>query len=94
MTAMLGEISHLNNKVKSCHKDLDELMQHLQQLEQSYQMSSGEFFQKFSNGQLAHQTDFFEWFAYLDMSKHLLSKIRQLEHELGNVLEQKLLAPA
>ncbi|GEM_PF-6163348 len=94
MTATLGEISYLNNKVKSCYKDLDELMQHLQQFEQSHQMSSEEFFKKFSNGRLAHQTGFFEWFACLDMSKHLLTKIRQLEHELGNFLGQKLLAPA
>jgi len=94
MTATLGEISHLNNKIKSCYNDLDELVQHLGHLEQSYQMSSGEFFHKFSSGTLSHETDFFEWFAYLDMSKGLLSKIRQLEHELGNVLEQKLLVPA
>lgn len=94
MTLTLVEISHLNNKIKSCYTDLDELVQHLGDLEQSHQMSSEEFSHKFSAGELSHETDFLEWFAYLDMSRSVLSKIRQLEHELGNVLEQKLLVPA
>lgn len=46
-------------------------------------MPSQEFFKKFSSGALAHETDFFEWYADLDMSKSLVAKIRILEGEPG-----------
>ena len=94
MTATISEISQLNAKVKSCHQDLDDVMQHLQHLEHVHEMSSGEFSRSFASAELPHETDFVEWFAYLEMSRQLLSRIRELEHELGDVLEQKLPAPA
>jgi len=94
MIALLAEISSLNEKVKICHADLDSLLQHLQKFENAYKMSSQEFFRRFANGGLPHATDFFEWYAYLDMSKKLVGRIREMERELGETLEQKLLASA
>jgi len=94
MIATLAEISTLNEKVRSCYADVDGLLRQLQQFEKTYRMSSQEFFKKFTGGSLPHETDFFEWYAYLDMSKQLVAKIRELERELGETLEQKLLATA
>lgn len=86
------DLTLLNEKVKNCYIDLDELLVNLRQFEQNYNMPSQEFFQKFLSGKLPHETDFFEWYAYLGMSQKLVEKIRELERELGEVLEQKLLA--
>ncbi|MFQ5639721.1 MAG: hypothetical protein ACE5IR_17185 [bacterium] len=92
MNSHLSEISNLNGKVKGCYLDLEDLLHHLGQFEQTHNMSSQEFLRNFSKGNLKHETEFFEWYAYLDMSKKLLTKIRDLERELGVTLEQKLLA--
>ncbi|MCI0444581.1 hypothetical protein L0152_15405 [bacterium] len=94
MIALLAEISSLNEKVKNCQADLDSLLQELQKFENAYHMPSQEFFKKFSSGKLPHEADYFEWYAYLDMSKKIVEKIRNLERELGETLEQKLLATA
>jgi len=64
----------------------------LNQFEKAFEMSSQEFYRNFLSGQLRHKTDFFEWYAYLDMSKKLVEKIRNLERELGEALEQRLFA--
>ncbi|MDZ7291513.1 MAG: hypothetical protein ONB44_19380 [candidate division KSB1 bacterium] len=90
----LQEMSALNEKVKNCYHDLDALLRQLQNFEKRYQMPSQEFFKKFASGSLPHKSDFLEWYAYLDRSKKLVGKIRELERELGDVVEQKLLAPA
>lgn len=94
MSSALEHVARLNDKVKTCHLDLHDLLQRLNTFEKTYQMPSQEFFKKFSSGVLPHETDFFEWYAYLDMSKSLVAKIRILEGELGNVLEQNLLIAA
>ena len=94
MVATLAEISTLNEKVRSCYADVDGLLRQLQQFEKTYRMSSQEFFKKFTDGSLPHEADFFEWYAYLDMSKKLVAKIRELERELGDAIEQKILEPA
>ncbi len=94
MIVGLQEMSTLNEKVKNCYHDLDKLLRELQNFEKLYQMPSPEFFRKFASGSLPHESDFFEWYAYLDMSKRIVGKIRELERELGDVVEQKLLAPA
>ena len=94
MAETLMEIASLNGKVKTCQLDLEEVVGHLQQFEHSYKMSSDDFFRNYSSGKLRHGTDFVEWYAYLDMSKLLLSKIRDLERELGDVIEQKLFTTA
>jgi hypothetical protein len=90
----IQEISTLNEKVKNCYHDLDELLRQLRHFETVYHMPSQDFLKKFASGSLPHETDFIEWHAYLDMSKKVVGKIRELERELGDLVEQKLLAPA
>jgi len=94
MIATLSEISTINEKVRNCCADVDGLLRQLQQFEKTYRMSSQEFFKKFSDGSLPHETDFYEWYAYLDMSKKLVAKILDLERELGDAIKQKILEPA
>jgi hypothetical protein len=94
MIALLAEISSLNEKVKNCQTDLDSLLQQLQKFENAYQMPFQKFLKKFANGMLPHETDYFEWYAYLDMSKKMIEKIRNLKRELGETLEQRLLTPS
>jgi hypothetical protein len=92
MNSLIPELSILNEKVKDCYTDLGDVLQNLQQFENNYNMPSQEFFKKFSRGELAHETDFFEWYAFYDISKKLLNKIRDLEKELSETLEEKLSA--
>ncbi len=94
MSSALEQVARINDRVKACYLDLHDLLQRLNHFEKAHAMPSQEFFKKFSTGALAHETDFFEWYAYLDMSKSLVAKIRILEGELGNVLEQNLLIAA
>lgn len=94
MTTKLADVSALNEKVKLCHHDLDDLLENLQNFEANYQMSSQEFFKKFSSGNLSHDTDFFEWYAYLELSKKIIARIRELEKELGGILEREIFAAA
>ncbi|MFQ5629758.1 MAG: hypothetical protein ACE5I1_13420 [bacterium] len=94
MTTVLSDVSALNEKVKLCHQDLDDLLQNLQNFETNYQMPSQEFFNKFRSGSLSHDTDYFEWYAYLELSKKIIERIRELEKELGGLLEREILATA
>lgn len=65
MNTTLSDVSALNEKIKLCHNDLDDLLQNLQQYEMNY-----------------------------NMSKRVIERIRELEKELGDLLERKILATA
>lgn len=86
-----SEISELNQKVKNCYDDLEDLIKELSTFEQKYGLPSEQFFRKFKRGELEHKTDFFEWYAYLDMCRQLIQKIRSIERKIGDELEQGLL---
>ena len=51
----------------------------LQQLEQQYQMSSAEFYQRFHSGELGDEIDFVEWNAFYEMWKALQEQIKLLQ---------------
>lgn len=91
MSKFTKEISRLNQRVKSCYTDLDDIILELNRFEKIYDMPSDQFFKKFKLGDLEHRTDFFEWYAYLDMCQKLIKKIRSIETKIGDELEQKLL---
>ncbi len=84
------KISKLNQQIRNCYTSLEDLVQELTVFEQKYDMPSETFFRKFNRGELEHRTDFFEWYAYVDMSRQLIQKIRAIERTIGDELEQEL----
>ena len=94
MNAILNKVSNLNKAIQHCHDELAYLLENLHLFEKKYNMSSQVFFKKFEHGELTHETDFFEWYAYLDLSKRLIEKMQLIEKDLGEILERKLLTPA
>lgn len=91
MHNLTSEISDLNQKVKNCYIDLEGLIKELNSFEKRYDLPSEQFFQKFKRGELEHKTDFFEWYAYVDMCRQLIQKMRSIERKIGDELEQGLL---
>jgi hypothetical protein len=53
----------------------------LQAFEQKFQMSSAEFHQRFTAGELGDAIDFFEWSAYYNMGQNLRQRLQTLENE-------------
>ncbi len=51
----------------STTKELQSLEERLKKFEQTYQMSSDQFYQKFQAGELGDSIDFFEWNTYYEM---------------------------
>jgi len=86
-----SKIAKLNQQVRNCYTDLEDLIRELKIFEQKYDMFSESFFRKFNQGELEHETDFFEWYAYVDMCRLLIQKIRSIERKIGDELEQELL---
>jgi len=86
-----NKIAKLNQQVINCYTDLEDLVRELKTFEQKYDMPSESFFRKFNQGDLEHKTDFFEWYAYVDMCRQLIQKIRSIERKIGDELEQELL---
>jgi hypothetical protein len=86
-----NKVTTLNQQVRNCNTDLEDLITELKTYEKKYNMSSEYFFQKFNHGELEHKTDFFEWYAYVDMCRQLIQKIRSIERTIGDELEQELL---
>jgi len=44
-----------------------------------------------AQGELVHKTDFFEWYGYVDIYRHLIQKILSIERKVGDELEEELL---
>ncbi|MCI0494465.1 hypothetical protein L0Z72_05620 [candidate division KSB1 bacterium] len=86
-----SKMTKLNQQVRNCYTDLEDLIKELTNFEQKYDIPSESFFRKFSQGELEHKTDFFEWYAYVDMCRQLIQKIRSIERKIGDELEQELL---
>jgi len=45
-----NEISELNQKIKNCYTDLEDLLKELSNFEQKYGLESEQFFRKFKRG--------------------------------------------
>jgi hypothetical protein len=52
----------------SVSKQLQDLRSRLKQFEESYQMSSEDFYKRFQAGELEDTMDFFEWNTYYEMT--------------------------
>ncbi|CAN2040688.1 conserved hypothetical protein [Candidatus Magnetomoraceae bacterium gMMP-15] len=50
----------------------------LKQFETRYQMTSLEFYEKFENGLLGDEMDFFEWSGLIELKNDLLEKLNKL----------------
>lgn len=48
-------------------KEVKEIGERLKRFEETYQMSSERFYQKFQTGELGDSIDFFEWNTYYEM---------------------------
>lgn len=50
----------------------------LSKFEKKYSMDTGKFVQRFENGKLGDEQDYFEWFAIWKAKKHWEEKLKQL----------------
>ncbi len=64
------------------HVRLTRYGQDLKQFEQKFNMNSALFYQRFQNGELGDNMDFFEWAGLYELQQDLMQKTAQLEHAL------------
>jgi hypothetical protein len=93
LTIALREIEPVARQLLSYYDDLKHLSEEMGEFEEQYELSSGDFYTKWKNGQLGDETDFFEWFAYCDTYRRLVEKIHQLGKELHDLLPNLLSFP-
>jgi len=60
-------------------KQASELQAKLQVYEQQYQMSSDIFYQRFAEGSLGDEIDFFDWSVFYDLSQSLRERLQVLQ---------------
>jgi hypothetical protein len=94
MSNLLQKLNVLNERVKNCYKDLDDLIRILKGFEEKYHLSTRVFFEEFQKGERDQSPDYFEWYAMLEMSKKVVSKLRELEKEIADGVERELFAEA
>jgi hypothetical protein len=54
-------------QIASVSKQVEDLKSRLKKFEETYQMPSEHFYQRFQAGELGDEIDFFEWNAYYEM---------------------------
>jgi len=68
-------------EISQCRAELQRLAPRLTAYEQQYGMTSGDFYQRFRNGELGDDMDFVEWSVFWDMhmatQKRLDSLLKQ-----------------
>ncbi|TAE57484.1 MAG: hypothetical protein EAZ76_07150 [Nostocales cyanobacterium] len=71
---------------KIIHQERDHIQQQIRELEsdlqvfeQQYQLSSAEFYQQFTRGELGDKTDFVEWSAFYQMWSDLQARLALLQ---------------
>lgn len=62
-------------------QELEELKKELKAYEEQFKMKSGEFFSKFSAGELGDSADFFEWSALYQMYLRASERLNILKSE-------------
>ncbi|MFQ6120000.1 MAG: hypothetical protein ACE5KE_08955 [Methanosarcinales archaeon] len=72
----------ISNETSLIQKQINALKNKLQKFESKYKLKSSEFYEKFENGELGDDMDFFEWYAYLDSIKRLNLKRKKLMEAL------------
>ncbi len=92
MSKLVQKLNILNDRVKNCYTDLDDIISVLRKFEEKYHLSSEAFLAEFKQGVRDQSPDYFEWFAMLEMSKTVVRKLRELERALADGIEQELSA--
>ena len=64
-------VSALKNRVEEINRKLDDLNQNLEYFQRKYLLNSGDFYVKFTKGDMDDEMDFFEWKASLEIFQEL-----------------------
>ena len=66
-------------KIEEEQKSMRHLKRRFRRFERKYPMTSEEFYERFSKGELGDSADFVEWFAYCDMYRRSSDRIKLLK---------------
>jgi hypothetical protein len=72
----------LERELASTHKAKARLESQLRAFEQTYGMTSKQFYEKFSSGGLGDKTDFIEWASTVDMLQNAQKRLDALQRDL------------
>jgi len=86
LTITLRKIEPVARQLLNYYDDLKRLSEEMGKFEEQYELSSGDFYAKWKDGQLGDETDFFEWLACYDTYHRLVEKIHWLGKELYDLL--------
>ena len=64
-------VSALKNRVEEINRKLDDLNQNLEYFQRKYLLNSGDFYVKFTKGDMDDEMDFFEWKASWEIFQEL-----------------------
>jgi hypothetical protein len=69
----------IHQERENIQQQIRELESDLQVFEQQYQLSSAEFYQQFTRGELGDEVDFVEWSAFYQMWSDLQTRLALLQ---------------
>lgn len=85
-----GQVSELMNRTlekllrheaETCQAQLSQLQADLAEFEQTYHLSSAEFYYQFQTGQIGDDMDYVEWASLVQMANNLKNRLRLLSGE-------------
>jgi len=65
----------ISHNLQKEERDLSEVMGKLKRFEENYNMVSAKFHERFHNGELGDDEDFFTWDALFETSKRIIARI-------------------
>jgi hypothetical protein len=71
----------LRHEAEQCQAQLSQLQADLAEFEQTYQLSSSEFYRQFQAGQTNDAMDYVEWASLVQMAENLAKRLRLLTGE-------------
>ena len=71
----------LRHEAEKCQVQLSQLQADLNEFEQTYHLSSTEFYQQFQTGQTGDDMDYVEWASLVQMANNLKKRLRLLSVE-------------
>ena len=66
------------HEIAEARRKLEEFKAELAEFEVQYKMASAEFFQRFQDGQMGDDMDFFDWSALVQMTNNLQTRLNLL----------------
>ena len=76
---MDGSRVHLKKRWHNALRELAEIDVRLRLFERQYGMTSEEFYERFQEGELGDNADFFEWSACYDMARSVHERLQNLQ---------------